>query len=225
MAFFRQIPSTSGEHFAYLLADMDKREAVIIDPAEDQTLLYLSLLAEIQVRLVRILVSHSHGPALPGVEKLRQRTGTPVSASAETPLSQIDMPLTDGAAIPFGDEVILARATPGHTRGCTSYLWRDRVFTGDALLIDDCGSSTEKNSDSGVLFDSLIQRLLTLPDETLVYPAACNGGRQVTSIGEQRSRNPRLAGVTRDEFIAGQERRPLSNRNSKQDIFIRRNAP
>ena len=98
MAFFRQIPSTSGERFAYLLADMDKREAVIIDPAEDQTLLYLSLLAEIQVRLVRILVCHSHGPDLPGVEKLRQRTGAPVSASAETPVAILPTSSRDKAA-------------------------------------------------------------------------------------------------------------------------------
>jgi glyoxylase-like metal-dependent hydrolase (beta-lactamase superfamily II) len=207
MAFFRQIPDDSGQGFAYLLADLDKREAVIIDPAESQTMLYQALLAEIQVRLVRILVTHCHDGTAPGAARLQQRTSAPVSAGIDSRLSPNLQPLVDGTAIPFGDEILVARSTPGHTRGCVSYLWRDRVFTGDALLIDDCGTSNDGEGDAGSLFDSL-GKLLTLPDETLVYPAHSSEGRQVSNIGEQRRRNPRLAGVSRDEFIAAQERRP-----------------
>jgi glyoxylase-like metal-dependent hydrolase (beta-lactamase superfamily II) len=81
-------------------------------------------------------------------------------------------------------------------------LWRDRVFTGDTLLIGDCGSSTGDGGDAGVLYDSITRKLLTLADETLVYPAHDHAGRRVSCIGEQRAANSKLAGTTRDEFIA-----------------------
>lgn len=207
MTYFRQISSAASDRFSYLLADMDRRQAVIIDPAEDQGGLYLSLLAEIQVRLVRILLTHSHGEPMPGVDRIAAQTKAPVSGGEGLVSSLVDQSLADGALVDFGDEVLHTRLTPGHTAGCTSYLWRDRVFTGDTLLIDDCGSLDTADSDPGALFDSLTRRLLTLPDETLVYPGRNGAGRRVSCIGEQRSGNRFLTGVTRDEFIAIQSQR------------------
>lgn len=215
MAYFRQIASETTDRFSYLLADMDRRQAIIIDPADDQGVLYLSLLAEIRVRLVRILLTSRNAFGMAGVDRLRAATRAPLSFAASASLEGVDQALNDGDLVAFGDEIVHVRFTPGHSRGCACYLWRDRVFTGETLLIDDCGATDSADGDPGILFDSLAQRLLVLPDETLVYPGRNLNGRQVSCIGEQRHRNSRLAGITRDEFIAAQaqRRKPSADRS------------
>lgn len=206
MTFFRQIPCSTDASFTYLLADLDRREAALIDPVNDQVALYLGLLDEIQTRLTTLLITHAHGRRLAGVDNLRHRTGALVVAGPTCGLEQVDRVVADGDVVPVGNELLRVWHTPGHTPGCVSYLWRDRVFTGDALLIGDCGNTDGTGSDPGALFDSLTRRLLTLPDDTLVYPAHDFCGRRVSSIAEQRSANPRLTGATRDEFISASRR-------------------
>ena len=203
MAYFRQIASARTGRFSYLLADMGRRDALVIDPADDQVVLYLSLLAEIRAKLTVILLTHRHGALPEGVVGLAAATAAPVRSAA----GEEGLPLGDGESIAFGDEHLVVMHTPGHSPDSVCYLWRDKLFTGDTLLIDDCCATEDTAGDSGILFDSLARRLLTLPDETLVYPGRLATGRQVSSIGEQRQRNPCLAGVTRDEFIAVQEQR------------------
>jgi glyoxylase-like metal-dependent hydrolase (beta-lactamase superfamily II) len=97
--------------------------------------------------------------------------------------------------------VIHVLGTPGHTPACLSYLWRDRVFTGDALLIRACGRSDLPDADAGALYDSITQRLMVLPGDTLVYPGHDGHGRTVSTIAEEREHNPCVAGRSRDEFI------------------------
>ena len=205
MTYFRQIPDARSGSFAYLLADMDKREAVLIDPVDEQVTLCLALLDELQVRLMYILLTHVHAVAAPAAESLRRSTGACLAAGSQGGLGAADRLLHDGEHIVFGDELLCVWPTPGHTRGCVSYLWRDRVFSGDALLIGDCGTTDGNDSDPGMLFDSLTRRLLTLPDETLVFPAHDFSGRRVSCIGEAREKNPKLTGITRDEFIVRQQ--------------------
>lgn len=200
MAHFRQFSSAQGR-YSYLLADVERREAVLIDPDDALAALYLGVLDELQAHLGLMLLTHTHaGQALPG-NRLQGATGA-MLAMAEPDAVGTMRSLEDGEALAFGDEVLRAWRTPGHTRNSTCYIWRDRVFTGDALLIGDCGSAQEADSDPGALFDSLNQRLLTLPDETLIYPAHDFTGRCVSCIGEQRRSNPKLKDVTRDEFVA-----------------------
>ena len=206
MVHFRQIPEARTHSYAYLLADVDSGEAVIIDPAAGQATLYLALLDEIRARLTHVLLTHLHGKSARGADELRQATAARLTASRQCGVAELDEIAADGAIVAFGNELLRCRATPGHTAGCVSYLWRDRVFTGDALLIGDCGASAGDGGDSGLLFDSVTRKLLTLPDETLVYPAHDFAGRRVSCIGEQREANPKLAGTTRDEFIAKQSR-------------------
>jgi sulfur dioxygenase len=209
MTHFRQIPHARTRSFAYLLADRDKGEAVLIDPLDEQTTLYLALLDELQVRLTHILLTHIHAPQAATCVKLRHDSGARVAmgvaASGPDGLPDADLLLNDGDPLVFGDELLRACPTPGHTRGCVSYLWRDRVFCGDTLLIGDCGTTDGADSDPGMLFDSLTRRLLALPDETLVYPAHDFSGRRVSCIGEAREGNPKLTGITRDEFIRRQQ--------------------
>ena len=214
MTYFRQMASADGDTLSYLLADLDRRLAVLIDPAADQATLYLALLAEIQARLTHVLLTHSHDAAPDGLTRLLARSGATLCANQRTcqglETTLACQPLTQGDVVACGDEVIRIILTPGHTAGCASYLWRDRAFTGGALLIDDCGSTDGSDSDPGALYDSLTRQLLTLPDETLIYPGRSSAGRLVSSIGEQRRRNPSLVGLTRDEFIAAQRLRTLS---------------
>ena len=202
MTHFRQIREPRTHAYAYLLADTDRREAIVIDPAAGQNTLYLGLLDELQVRLTQVLLTHSHDAHAGSAAELCRATGALCVASGRSGIVGVDVVVDDHAVVPFGDELLRCRATPGHTPGCISYLWRDRVFTGDALLIDDCGMAGA--GDAGLLFDSVTRKLLTLPDETLIYPAHDFVGRRVSCIGEQREVNPRFAGITRDEFIAKQ---------------------
>ncbi|MDD5250347.1 MAG: MBL fold metallo-hydrolase [Rhodocyclaceae bacterium] len=202
MTHFRQIHEARSHSYAYLLVDSDRREAVMIDPAAPQLTLYLALLDELQARLTHVLLTHSHDRHAAGAEELCRITGAQCVAGRGSGVAAIDLVADDDALIPFGDEVLRCRTTPGHTPGCVSYLWRDRAFTGDALLIGDCGAAAA--GDAGLLFDSITRKLLTLADETLIYPAHDFAGRRVSCIGEQRDTNPKLAGTTRDEFIAKQ---------------------
>ncbi len=206
MAHFRQLYDARTRGYAYLLVDADRREAVIVDPAAGQATLYLALLDELRSHLTHVLLTHAHGGVAKGADELRPAANAVLLASRLCGLAQLDSPADDGSVVAFGDEILRCRATPGHTAGCVSYLWRDRVFTGDALLIGDCGSNGADGGDAGMLFDSITRKLLTLADETLVYPAHDYAGRRVSSIGEQREANSKLAGTTRDEFIAKHSR-------------------
>ena len=204
MVHFRQIHDARSHRFTYLLADSERRDAIIIDPVAAEVTLYLALLDEIQARLSHILLTHVHADDGPGVGDLRKATAATLIVGDRSPLADGEAAtrVGDGDIIVFGDEFVRCRATPGHTAGCISYLWRDRVFTGDALPIElpDCPQGGDE--DPGALFDSLTRKLLTLPDETLVYPGHDFAGRRVSCIGEERDSNPALTGATRDEFIA-----------------------
>ncbi len=201
MAHFRQFSSGTGI-FSYLVADTDKREALLIDPDDAQVSLYLGVLEELQMGLRAILLTHVHAPRPLPAQRLRAATGADLAVGAMSGLEGAQRYLSDGEVLVFGDELVRAWRTPGHTRGCMSYLWRDRVFTGGTLLIGDCGATDEAGSDAGMLYDSLTRRLLALPDEILVYPGHDATGRRVSCIGEEREANPKLRGTTRDEFIA-----------------------
>jgi len=202
MAHFRQLYDARSHSYAYLLADADRREAVIVDPTAGQATLYLALLDELRLRLSHVLLTHVHERAAPGADELRHVTRALLVAGRACGLPHVDLIAADGIAVAFGNEVLRCRTTPGHTAGCVSYLWRDQAFTGDALLIGDCGANSADGGDAGLLFDSITRKLLVLPDETLIYPAHDGAGRRVSCIGEQRAANPKLAGTTRDEFIA-----------------------
>lgn len=208
MAYFRQFSSARGR-MSYLLADLDRRDALIIDPDDDLYSLYLGVLEEMQLRLDFVLLTHVHaGVALPGTA-LMAATGATLAMAKDGAIEGTRV-LDDGEILAFGDEVLQVWMTPGHTRNSVSFLWRDRVFSGDSLLIGDCGATDGTDADPGILYDSLTRRLLSLPDETLIYPAHDFSDRYVSCIGEQRRSNPKLKGTTRDEFIALQQRKQFS---------------
>ena len=200
MIIFRQLFDTDTSTYTYLLADPLSREGIIIDPVKEQHERDLALIRELDIDLRYSIETHVHADHVTGSGLMREATGAKVVTGAATGLDCSDILIADGETLTFGDEVLTAIATPGHTDGCTTYRWRDRLFTGDTLLINACGRTDFQQGDAGRLYDS-IQKLFALPDETLVFPGHDYEGRRVSSIGQEKSINPRLAGKTREEFI------------------------
>ena len=201
MTLFRQLYDSSTRAYTYLVADAGAREAVAVDPEpEGSALPLLGLVAELDLRLVYLLCTHAHAGTPNAVPLLKSRTGARVVAHAATPVAA-DLHVHHGDSVAFGNEVLHVIATPGHTPGSVSYLWRDRVFTGDTLLIRGCGRTDLPDGDAGTLFDSITQRLLVLPGDTLLFPGHETHGRTVSTIAEEREHNPCVAGRSRDEFI------------------------
>lgn len=200
MTFFRQLHEAHQRAFSYLLADPETGAAVAVDPVPDGIALpLLGLVDELGLRLAYLLCTHVHEGEQPALERLKARSGARLAASDRVPIA-VDVALRHGDRLTFGNEVIEVIGTPGHTPACLSYLWRDRVFTGDALLIRGCGRTDLANGDAGQLFDS-ITRLLMLPGDTLLFPGQETDGRTVSTIAEERDHNPCVAGRSRDEFI------------------------
>lgn len=199
---FKQLFDVDTWTYTYLIADTVSKQAVIIDPVNTHLDAYMELLSEYDLSLKYSLETHVHADHITASGLLRQRTGTQTAVHAFCGAYSADIQIQDGDVFTFGaDEQLKVIATPGHTRGSVSFLWRDRLFTGDSLLIAGCGRTDFQGGDAGALYDCITQRLFTLSDETLVYPGHDYQGRWVSTIMQERSTNPRLANKTRDEFI------------------------
>ncbi|MGM9487579.1 MBL fold metallo-hydrolase [Ideonella sp. YS5] len=202
---FRQLFDPVSSTYTYLLACDRSREAVLIDPVMEQRERDLALLGELRLAPRWLLDTHVHADHVTSVSKLKQALPPGAQPTIGVGLAceadGYEYPLIDGERLVFGDEHLEVIATPGHTPGSMSFLWRDRIFTGDALLIGGCGRTDFQGGDPGQLYDAITQRLFTLPGETLVYPGHDYRGRRVSCIAEERETNPRLAGKTREEFV------------------------
>lgn len=199
---FRQLFDPETWTYTYLIGDPSTKEAVFIDPVNTFVETYLELLNEHGLKLKYSLETHVHADHVTASGILRQRTGAATGVSQLCGAQGASMQLQDGQELFFGaNEKITVIATPGHTAGSISFLWRDRLFTGDALFINGCGRTDFQSGNPGQLYDVITQRLFTLPGETLVYPGHDYNKRWVSSIEQERTTNVRLAGKTREEFI------------------------
>jgi glyoxylase-like metal-dependent hydrolase (beta-lactamase superfamily II) len=199
---FKQLLDRESSTFTYLIVDDQTKEAALIDPVDCQMEVYVALLEELSVTLKYALETHVHADHVTASGKLRQRFGIQTAVSQQCGATSADLQLNDGDVIKLGQQSVKVIATPGHTPGSVSYVWQDKVFTGDALLINGCGRTDFQGGDAGTLYDSITQRLFILPDETLVYPAHDYQGRWVSCIAQEKAINPRLSGKTREAFIA-----------------------
>jgi sulfur dioxygenase len=197
-----QLFDPESSTFTYVLADTSARVAIIIDPVAGHVARDLSLLTSDGIALLYVLETHTHADHITSAGILSRLTGALAAAPSGCGIAPADKQLLDGDVVAFGGETLRALHTPGHTAGSMSYLWRDCVFTGDCLLIDGCGRTDFQSGDAGAMYDSITQRLFTLPDDTRVFPAHDYRGRQSSTIGQEKRRNARLAGKSRDEFIA-----------------------
>ena len=202
--WLRQLFDPESSTYTYLLADEQTKEAVLIDPVLEQVDRDLSLIRELGLKLAFALDTHVHADHVTALGTLRERTGTTTVLSERSGAACADRLVKEGDRIRFGHHELEVRETPGHTSGCLSYVTGDRamVFTGDALLIRGCGRTDFQSGDSRKLYRSVHEKILSLPDDTLIYPAHDYKGRTVSSVGEEKQWNPRLGGGrTVEQFV------------------------
>ena len=196
-----QLFDAESSTYTYLLIDRVSRAAALIDPVDTQAERDLALIKREGLKLRYTIETHAHADHVTSAGRLRELTGAIAVAPAGCHIGAADLQALNGELIRFGDEAIRVINTPGHTAGSASYLWRDNLFTGDALLIMGCGRTDFQGGDAGALYDSITQQLFTLPDDTKVWPGHDYKGFTVSTIGREKAHNPRLAGKSRGQFI------------------------
>ena len=192
---FRQLFDPQSSSYTYLLADPATREAVLIDPVFEQARRDAALVDELGLRLAWTLETHVHADHVTGAWILREKLGSRIALSERSGAEGADKYLGSAERIAFGKRSLEARSTPGHTDGCTTYVLDDHsmAFTGDALLIRGCGRTDFQGGDARTLYRSVREQIFSLPDACLLYPGHDYRGLTVTSVGEEKLFNPRLA--------------------------------
>jgi sulfur dioxygenase len=198
---FRQLFDSTSGTYTYLLASRHGGEALIIDPVLERIERYLQLVRELDLRLVKAVDTHLHADHITGLGALRDRTQCVTVMGENTKADVVSMRVAEGDRIEIEGLRLDVLFTPGHTDDSYSFLWGDRVFTGDTLLIRGTGRTDFQNGDPRAQYDSIFNKLLKLPDETLVYPAHDYKGETVSTIGEEKLFNPRLKVKSIDEYV------------------------
>jgi glyoxylase-like metal-dependent hydrolase (beta-lactamase superfamily II)/rhodanese-related sulfurtransferase len=198
---FRQLFDSASGTYSYLLARRRGGEALIIDPVLEKVERYLKLMEELDLRLVKAVDSHLHADHITGLGALRDRTKCITVMGEQSKVDVVSMRVGEGDRLSVDGVSLDVLYTPGHTDDSYSFVLSDRVFTGDTLLIRGTGRTDFQNGDPRAQYESL-QRLLRLPDETLVFPAHDYKGDTVSTIGEERRFNPRLQVKGVDEYAA-----------------------
>jgi glyoxylase-like metal-dependent hydrolase (beta-lactamase superfamily II) len=208
---FRQLFNPVDSAMTYLIGDPVSREAVVIDPLKYQATLIRALLAEYRLRLKYVLRTHVHAPNRVDCGDLCPHTGAQFVIGRNNAPTLAGDRVGDGDVLHFGDESIAVIETPGHTPGCVTYYWRDRIFCGDVLELGGCGQAVDE-TDAGQMYDSVRKRIYSLPGETLIFPGHDYAGRTVSTVAEERQRNVVFSSLSRDRFIehlAQVEKRPV----------------
>ncbi len=201
---FRQLFDSTSSTYTYLLADEQHREALLIDPVFGQVARDLALIDELGLKLALAVDTHAHADHVTAAWLLNRKTGCAIASARVIGAEPVDLPLEDGQEFGVKGVTLRAIATPGHTDGCMSFVLSDNsmVFTGDALLIRGCGRSDFQQGSAHKLFHSITQRLFTLPDQCLVYPAHDYQGRTVSTIAEEKAFNVRVGGEANEtDFV------------------------
>lgn len=198
---FRQLFDSVSGTYSYLLASRAGGEALILDPVLEKADRYCQLLRELDLRLVKAVDTHLHADHVTGLGELRDRTQCITIMGEQSKADVVSMRVSDGDKVMIEGISLDVMYTPGHTDDSYSYLMGDRVFTGDTLLIRGTGRTDFQNGSSRAQYESIFNRLLKLPEETLVYPAHDYKGDTVSTIGEEKRYNPRLQVRNVDEYI------------------------
>jgi glyoxylase-like metal-dependent hydrolase (beta-lactamase superfamily II) len=198
-----QLFDTASSTYTYLLADPASRAAVLIDPVDHHIERDLAHLRRLDLQLTYVLETHAHADHVTSAGTLCERTGAVSAVPSGCGIVPATLQLNDGDVLRFGiDETIAVLHTPGHTAGSMCYLWRGNVFTGDTLLIDGCGRTDFQGGSAAALYDSVTEKLFTLPANTLAWPAHDYKGQSVTTIGWEQRHNARLANRSKADFVA-----------------------
>jgi glyoxylase-like metal-dependent hydrolase (beta-lactamase superfamily II) len=200
---FRQLFEPLSSTYTYLLGCEDTGQAVLIDTVVPTMERDLAELKRLGLELACTIETHIHADHITAALELKQMTGSRIAAPALDRLPCADIGIEEGRPLAFGSVALEPLHTPGHTDSHFAYRLGERVFTGDALLIDGCGRTDIKNGDADALYDSVTRKLFTLGDDVLVYPAHDYQGRFVSTIAQEKRRNPRLGNErSREEFRA-----------------------
>ncbi|HEU5058303.1 MAG TPA: MBL fold metallo-hydrolase [Kofleriaceae bacterium] len=199
---FRQLFDRESCTYTYLLGCADTREAILIDPVIAKVDDYCGLIDELELRLVIAADTHVHADHITALGELRDRCGCVTVMGEQAHAACVSRAVRDGDVVGAGSVAMTAVYTPGHTDDSYCFVMADRIFTGDTLLIRGTGRTDFQNGDAVAAWHSLFERVLTLPDETLVYPGHDYRGNTVSTIGEERRHNPRLQVKSAAEYAA-----------------------
>lgn len=189
---FRQFHEPVSGTYTYLLGCEETGQALLLDPVINAVERDLAELARLGLTLAYSLDTHIHADHITSALELRKRVGSKIAAPARDGLACVDLGVEEGKPFMLGSIALQPLHTPGHTDGHYAYVAGERVFSGDALLIDGCGRTDFQNGDADALFRSVREKLFTLPDDYLVYPAHDYQHRHVSTIAQEKQRNPRL---------------------------------
>ena len=198
---FEQLFDKKSSTYTYLVASNKGREALIIDPVVDNVGEYINLLNSLDLKLVKVIDTHIHADHVTGASKLKNLTKCSTIMGEHTPAEAVEIKVKDDEYINLDNIKIRAIYTPGHTSDSYSFLMDNYLFSGDTLLINGTGRTDFQNGNSKDAYNSLFNRILKLPDETLLYPAHDYKGETVSTIGKERKLNPRLQVSNVEEYI------------------------
>ena len=198
---FKQLFDHKSSTYTYLIASSKGKEALIIDPVLENVNDYIILLKELDLRLVKVIDTHIHADHVTGASKLKDITKCSTIMGDHTPADAVEIKVKDDEYINLENLKIRAMYTPGHTSDSYSFLMDNYLFSGDTLLINGTGRTDFQNGNSKDAYDSIFNKILKLPDETLLYPAHDYKGEKVSTIGKEKRYNPRLQVNSIDEYI------------------------
>ena len=198
---FKQVFDIKTSTYTYLIASAKGREAVIIDPVLENVNEYIQLLRDLDLKLVKVIDTHIHADHVTGASKLKQATNCVTLMGEHTPADAVEIKVKDNELINIDGLDIRSIYTPGHTTESYSFLLDNYLFSGDALLINGTGRTDFQNGSSKDSYHSIFDKLLKLPEETLLYPGHDYNGEKVSTIGKEKKFNPRLQVKSVDEYI------------------------
>ena len=208
---FNQLFDEKSSTYTYIISSGEGREALIIDPVIEHTEEYLKILENLKLKLVKVIDTHIHADHITALNELNKRTSCVRIMGENSKSEVIDLKIKDNEKINIENIELKAMYTPGHTDCSYSYLMNDRVFTGDTLLINGTGRTDFQNGSSEDAYESLFNKLLKLPEKTLVYPAHDYNGKKFSTIEKERNNNPRLQVKSKQEYADIMENLNLSN--------------
>ena len=198
---FKQLFDTKSSTYTYFISSGKGRESLIIDPVLDNVNEYINLLQELDLKLVKVIDTHIHADHVTGASKLKDITKCSTVMGDHTPADSVEIKVKDEEFIHLDDIKIRAMYTPGHTSDSYSFLMNNHLFSGDTLLINGTGRTDFQNGDAKDSYNSIFNKLLKLPEETLLYPAHDYKGEKFSTIGKEKKQNPRLQVKSVDEYI------------------------
>ncbi len=197
---FEQLFDTKSSTYTYIISSGKGREALIIDPVIEHSNEYINILEKLQLKLVKVIDTHIHADHITGLNELKKRTNCTRIMGEKSKSEVVDIKIKDNEKINIENIELKAIYTPGHTDCSYSYLMNDRVFTGDTLLINGTGRTDFQNGSSFDAYDSLFNKLLKLPENTLVFPAHDYNGKKYSTIKNEKNSNPRLQVSSKEEY-------------------------